>query len=266
MLGKLFKHDMAAVSRYLLPLHGVLILLTLVGRLLVSVTKTTALPRYVSTTCLIIYVLYIIFVACATIIYLISYFYKTMYGLEGYLTFTLPAKPWQLLASKTISAVLWELIDGVLVVLSIITLVMTKEVWNSAVNDFSYVFSRFQETYGYGLGTGIILPMVFCALASLTQGMLFFYLCLSIGQLSNKHRVAIAVGAFFGINIILQIISTTMVFSILPNNSYFYSQSGIDQFASLPRFLWTGFGVSVLLCVVFWLLNNYIMNRKLNLL
>lgn len=54
-----------------------------------------------------------------TSVFIVMHFYKTMVSDQGYLTNTLPVKMSTLINAKLLSAVLWEIIAGVLFILSI---------------------------------------------------------------------------------------------------------------------------------------------------
>ena len=67
----------------------------------------------------VLYFIYIIALFVMTSVFIVMHFYKTMVSDQGYLTNTLPVKMSTLINAKLLSAVLWEIIAGVLFILSI---------------------------------------------------------------------------------------------------------------------------------------------------
>lgn len=63
-----------------------------------------------------------------TVVFVLSDFQKTLYGEQGYLTFTLPVKSWMILASKVLVASVWFVIALVALLASMwVTVVVLKE-------------------------------------------------------------------------------------------------------------------------------------------
>lgn len=63
-----------------------------------------------------------------TVVFVLTDFQKTLYGEQGYLTFTLPVKSWMILASKVIVSAVWFIIALAALLASLwVTLVVLKE-------------------------------------------------------------------------------------------------------------------------------------------
>ncbi|MBQ8782502.1 MAG: hypothetical protein IJZ57_01870 [Clostridia bacterium] len=63
-----------------------------------------------------------------TVVFVLSDFQKTLYGEQGYLTFTLPVKSWMILTSKVLVATVWFVIALVALLASLwVTVVVLKE-------------------------------------------------------------------------------------------------------------------------------------------
>jgi len=254
---------MIAVSRLLLPLHVILIAMTVIGHFVLaagkSLTDSSVHYSQMSGIPYMFYFLFLFFTVCATFIYMLVYFYKSMYGDEGYLTFTLPADTWQILLSKSLTAVLWEVIDLFISMFSLMLLFFTDEMWVSFGELFSKLGYYFYREFGVRL-TGVpIILIIAVFLLALLQGILVFYLCFTIGQISNNHRVAAAIGVFFGINILLQIIVT---FAITP---FFSTVNYNNTYSNIMGFLTYSLIIEACVCTGCWLLTTYLMKHKLNL-
>ena len=69
-----------------------------------------------------VYVITLIGIFVATMLITIQRFYKSLLGDEGYLMFTLPVRPWQLITSKLIVSALWSIVSCVVAVGSIMVM------------------------------------------------------------------------------------------------------------------------------------------------
>ena len=132
MLGKLFKYEWRSISKLLLPIHGFVLLFALLSRFYFTISGgTDALLNTDSTiigtlTMLLIFALVIVISSIAIFTYIYSgyHFHKNVFTDQGYLTNTLPVTPSQLLLSKELAALLWLLIDVVVISISIFILVL----------------------------------------------------------------------------------------------------------------------------------------------
>lgn len=139
MLGKLFKYEWRSISKLLLPIHGFVLLFALLSRFYFTISGgTDALLNTDSTiigtlTMLLIFALVIVISSIAIFTYIYSgyHFYKNVFTDQGYLTNTLPVTPSQLLLSKELAALLWLLIDVVVISISIFILVGSTELFSN---------------------------------------------------------------------------------------------------------------------------------------
>ena len=100
MLAKLLKYDFKAMFKIFLPLWGVLLVVSGVNRLISGSPLAEGGGMGIFTSLLgVMYVLLIMAVMVVTTVIIIARFYQGLLKDEGYLMFTIPVKPWQLLAS-----------------------------------------------------------------------------------------------------------------------------------------------------------------------
>ena len=116
MLGKLIKHEFRALSRFLLPIHILLLVACLIGRFMFQAMATMDLPNVISIVSFVFLISIWIVVPCATSILIVVRYYKSLYTDEGYLTLTLPATRGQLLFSKAFAACVWSILDLAIVI------------------------------------------------------------------------------------------------------------------------------------------------------
>ncbi len=272
MLGKLLKHEFKATSR-ILPFSylacAVFFLVAFIARsILPDVSAAYQVPS-------VIFLLSGIAVMILTYVLLIMRFHKSMYGNEGYLTQTLPVSKGQLLASKMIPCAIW-MIAGTLVFLFVILGFAYL-----VTGDASVFFDMVKELYGASpLYTSYLL------ISLVTQSALFVtevFFALSLANTSKFLRNNIAFSIVF-------YILTTFVVSLLDilamlfvplgihtaadgsssfvfENMFGTMMNEINSTATAAAPITIGIGsliLDVILIVVFVLLTNYLLKRKIN--
>ena len=194
-------------------------------------------------------------------------FYKNMLGREGYLMFTLPVSVSKLIWSKLIVVMVW-------IILSVIVGSVAFMIVIFNFNDLKIVFSEFgnmmSQIFSGGIGfisimiEGILLVLVGCA-----SEVLSIYLCMAIGQLSDKHKGLCAVGAYIGISIIVG----NVVFAIIAGaGSTPFVLNLVERFL-MPMDPIQAMNVTLiamlLFCLieatVYFLVTKYLLTKKLNL-
>lgn len=272
MLGKLLKHEFKATSR-ILPFSylacAVFFLVAFIARsILPDVSAAYLVPA-------VIFLLSGIAVLILTYVLLIMRFHKSMYGNEGYLTQTLPVSKGQLLASKMIPCAIW-MIAGTLVFLFVILGFAYL-----VTGDASVFFDMVKELYGASpLYTSYLL------ISLVTQSALFVtevFFALSLANTSKFLRNNIAFSIVF-------YILTTFVVSLLDvlamlfvplgiqsavdgsssfvfENMFGTMMNEINSTATVAAPMTIGIGsliLDIILIVVFILLTNYLLKRKIN--
>lgn len=271
MLGKLMKYDFKALSRYLILIHAMLLITAALGRFL-FIGRLVDNPKSLSDTGAIImsigillYVILFMTAVFGTLLMIAIHFYKNLYSDEGYLTHTLPVSRTQLLISKTISGSVWTMIDEIMVILSILILVIYKPMIRefAAYQDEALRELGFPASVGYGK---IILAILVLLVISAVENVVMIYMSITVGQLFSNHRVLGAIVAYFSINTIIGIVSSVVggVYSVAAvmkadtmGDAYIY-----------PFFVKTfvfALVLEVVTSVVFYIITQLLMQRKLNL-
>lgn len=260
MLGKLIKHEWKAVGKVLAIMHVALLLMAVIGKIMLSIDVLQKMEvMWVSL--LGIYVLSVIAVGVGTHIYLAMRFYKNMYTDEGYLSFTLPVKPWEHIFSKTLISSIWILIDGVVIVASIFILVMYKGMGTEILQGWNQFVAEL--TAGGMVISWKVIQVVITAIISLVSIPLTYYFSISIGQLFNSHKMLAAVVVYFISVNVLQVVSTVIsagYLIVIPETVM--ETEMIDMFGGMLNI---GLIEQIIVAVGFWLIINFIMNKKLNL-
>lgn len=262
MLGKLIKHEFKATGRKLLPLCAACLVLGTLANLALrmeAIHSSDAL-QVVSTIILILFGISILAVTVGGFVILVLRFRDNLLTDEGYLMFSLPVSPHQLLLSKIITAALWCLIFMAVVLLSGLLAVLTPQIWTGAYQELTQLPSRLhidprQMVQLAELAAQSLLLLWLLAAAIL----LLFYASLAVGYSFANHKTLLSVVFFFVFFIASQIILTLILFG-----------GGLDfdppsVIAGAQAALWFVTGLVAAFCGVFYLITSLALKRRLNL-
>jgi hypothetical protein len=260
MLGKLMKHEMKAVSRLLFPIYMVLIVFTIAARIVVSL-HFEGVFEIIPGAVIGLYTLSIIAIFVVSFVIIIIRFYKNMVTDEGYLMFTLPVKPYQLINSKLIISLFWTILSIIAVLLSIGIVVATPENLVSFRSGFADLMRDIRNELGIANTVLLWFELPLMAFTAAINGILCVYACIAIGQLFSGHKVLGSFVAYIVYIVVMQVLS--VVFMIVAGNVFpvYFNQAAAITTVLLPvTILWT-----IVLSVIFYIVTNYIFNKKLNL-
>lgn len=218
MLGKLLKYELKSTSRLMGVLYlAVLIVAAIVGFLargtIWQATQGNGIAVVVSG---LIYTLLIMTLMIVTVVMILQRFYKNLLKGEGYLMHTLPVPTWMLVASKTISSLIWVLLSIITLIVSVVVLALTSVVGSGNLFALDWCslpwgdfFKLFQENAGE-----IILTIV-TAVIQIVRIILLVYTAMAIGAAAKRHKVFYSVLTFIVILIIIAIIGTLTNFNLI---------------------------------------------------
>lgn len=270
MLNKLLKYEFRATGRMFLPAYGLLIVMAVIQRIMIELNIYSSQNISVNILSVIIpaiFVSAIVAVFVITLVAMIDRFYKNLLGREGYLMFTLPVSVAQLMWSKIVVVVIWSILSLVAGILAFLIVFSEPQFFNQ----FFYELRMFTSKLN-GLGTGNVIAYsieaIIFMISSLVAFVFMIYLCLSIGQLSDKHKGLCAFGAFIGINIVLN----NIIAAILSGIFRHIDLGGIDNLISSMTYIGqihvsilTGILAMVIQAAIYFLVTRYILTNKLNL-
>ena len=143
----------------------------------------------------------VITLSISTLILIIQRFKGSVYDRHGYLTLTLPVSEHQILSAKLLGAFVWSLASTVVFLFSlyIIMSMIQPDVLISNVAEF--MLKNYTDNFWLAL-----ISYIFNTLASI----LCIYLSISIGQLFNEYRTALAVVAYIAIQVVLGFITLNL--------------------------------------------------------
>lgn len=287
MLGKLFKYDNKALSKILFPLSIGVILLSILTTIILksnlifnqNFDDDGIIAIIVDISTIILTAFCIIAIISTTFISLfliLQRYYKNLFSDEGYLTFTLPVKTSHIILSKLFSAVIWQIVVAISVIIGVFIFIFfgtSAEFINpDVVNFFSEFFKILGNldklipnihTYDF-----ILLPLeyiVWFIIANFTSFLLMF-LSITLGnQLAKKHKILAAVGMYFAISAVVSTVTSAIetVCFITPISTEADILSNGLTFPYLiiiPSVI-----ISIILGVGYFIANKYIIKNKLNL-
>lgn len=283
MLRKLMKHEWIATRRILLPVNLTIILITLVGCVFLATDilhSENSLPLVILLITL--YALSIMVLSLISNIYLLVRFYKNMFTAEGYLMFTLPVTPVQLLNSKLIVACLWSLFNTLLTLTSFFSLGFFSAYYSAIHGDsnpksaflsgFISVMSNgaqdsasFQDVFGYPPEKLIFLCFVLLLISaffSLTMG----YLSFTLGQLIEKHKLACSIVFYIAFYIGTQIVSSILMVVINLKTLFDSTLDALELTASIySSVIPTAIILHLILGILFYIITLFLIRKKVNL-
>jgi len=278
MLGKLIKHEWLSTWKVPTILCIYLGILTILGCIsfLSPMWKTdNFIIEIIAALSVMLYMLSLFAIGITVYVYFIIRFYRNMYTSEGYLTHTLPVKPWHHIFAKGFTYFSWMLISAVAMVCSaaliVITALSTVEgdmlyiVWEALQTEVMPEMNvMWKEMFGMSIG-GYTVTVLVAAFVSSIYSILMMYASMSIGQLFNKYKVLASFVAYAIINFVVNIIVTIVQ---IPAFKFTFEgaltgSSDISSFFSYT--IWSSVGTCAVLAVVFAFVTEYITRKKLNL-
>ena len=227
MFWKLVKYELQSVRKWYLGIYGIAILLSIPLGLMLRT----------------IYI--------ATIVLIIRRFAKTVFGREGYLTNTLPVSAHQLILSKLLVAFILDIISSLVILLSIGIIAAFCLDMKDILLATSYFGQILKEIGAFYL----FIPST---ILSMIAGILFYYLCISIGNLFNTNKVLMGFVAFFAIQAILFFIGFFFgLGAALTGDATYTAINNSSYIISLVQ--------SLILIAASYFGTYYIMTKRLNL-
>lgn len=278
MLGKLLKYEFKATSR-MLPLiyAGVLIFSVLLGFssrdgfILNDGSFYSPVMEKVFVLMVILYMIMIVGLIGITAIMILERFYRNMLKGEGYLMHTLPVPTWMHVASKTITAMVWEILAVIVFFVSALLIVLCSgELVGADLRDIlQAIFDNIDIFTGMNLLRLVV--SILELLVGFAASILFFYAAMAIGGAFNRHKVLYSVLVYLGINIIKSIINA--VFSLGPISRILavtvdtngVSPDGLSVDMQTMMYMLQGIGINLVYGAIAFALTVYFLQKKLNL-
>ena len=204
MFWNLVRYEFKNVNKWYLALYGAVLALSVIIGLQASAIKI--LPSQDQESIMLVFQAFIfggliITMSISTLILIIRRFKGSVYERQGYLTLTLPVSEHQIILAKLLGAFLWSLLSAVVFILSIYIFLVTVDPQIIDAYMIRYFFGHYLDSIGLSL-----ISYIFSTVA----GILCIYLSISIGQLFNEYRTALAVVAYIAIQVVLGFITLNL--------------------------------------------------------
>lgn len=291
MLRKLCKYEFRSIFRTIIPIYIVVIAVSIITSISIAMNVDYADVKYVDNSVqwaiemnlpyklqhIFTFVMSLAYFAVMvalfvlTVVIILQRFYKGLLCDEGYLMFTLPVKPWQLITSKGITAFVMTILSGIVSCISIFIMMLGSLPYPLkflaelfSLQNWIRIFGQLNETvpmWGVYVLEFIILVII-SSLASLYQ----IYASMAIGHLAKKNRILMSVVAYVAISMILSfvggIFGVFSAFAIQSSQNYLSINAGE---AFLHALLIFSVITSIIEFVVFFVITERILSKKLNL-
>lgn len=260
MLRKLLKYELKATARIFMPIYLVLIVFAFINHFMSFNASTFSVPQGITLT---LYIIILVGMFVATFIVMIQRFYKNLLSEEGYLMFTLPVRTWKHTLCKLLVSIMWIILSSIAALASIIIIALQEATLSEMFQGLGEVWDFVYSAIGTSIYQLIAL-MVVGYIISIITGILYIYLAIAIGNLSNNHKTLASVGAFLGIYTISEIISSLVL--VGADGQGPINMLLTEQYSQIPfGFLWLTIALSAIFGVIYFFVTNLILSRHLNL-
>lgn len=261
MLSKLFRYEFRSTGRMILPLYAGLILLTLFTRLFTWLGDFSNIIAIPAALFVILYVMAIIGMFAVTYIFLLRRFYTNLIGDEGYLSFTLPVKPWQHIVSKLVTAVVWIIATLIVALLSLLLMFASSDLFRNIYEMTVYLVNNSQVSY-----VMLVIEFIIVAIVSTAASMLMLYASMAIGQLMTGHKVIGAVVSFLVFYFITQILLGIGMYIVSQVNPQMWEIiNAANAVRGIAVMMLIIFAIQLVFGTVYFIITDYAFKNKLNL-
>ena len=262
MLGKLLKYEFRATGRVFLPRYGALVIFALINALLLSFREIPQLPAVLA---MLVYILLAIAVFVVTFIVMIQRFYKNLLSDEGYLMFTLPVKAWCHILCKLIVSTVWLIVSIAITLFTIFIMMFNANLFRATVELWNIVMADLLPYLGPQEYL-MIVEFLATMFISIIGSILTIYAAISLGHLFRRHRILAAFGGYIVLSIVSSLLSEFVyglfgTFRTLTSDATLAVQSAWI----LHKILYPGLIVTIVECILYFLITNFALSRKLNL-
>lgn len=221
MLGRLFKYELKATSKVLVPIYIAFIAITIISRVSIDLqVDEGSLWSFINGMGLFVFIISAITMFVATAIVIIWRFYRNTSSDEGYLLFTLPVKVDYIIISEFLCALIWGFLMSVFAVLGIFWMIFNRNVDDNIIN-FSYFGNILSSLTADGIKA--IFYLFLDILISTFQEIMSIYCAISLASLFNKHRLIFSATFYIGLLIVVNafaILIMNIVEKIFPSGVY----------------------------------------------
>ena len=284
MLRKLVKYELKSIYKFFFVLYAIIIAasITFISTIKTSCDALEVLGFSSGLLCM----FGMIALSVGLLVFTITRFNRSLLGDEGYLMFTIPTSTHNIIWSKAIAILIFNLLSVFVVVL-----VMILIAYFIGDLNFRNVDQGFIEVVNMAFkkpGTYLVIVLAIVhILVSIISSTMLIYASISFGQMPafKKHKNISAIGFFVVFSIVSEYIMTKLGYAGLDamfssfNARYYNLLQSVDQtnisqtmndvieiatqYSS--HFLLSFLGLSLIVLAVEYIITYYILDKKLNL-
>ena len=274
MLGKLLKHEFRATARTMLPMFGVVLVLSLLANLSFARSADTdsgALDILFGLF-IVAFFLGLFTMGVMSLVVMIQRFYKNVLGDEGYLTLTLPVNVHEILWSKLIVSFVWFLATGLIAIAAVFVAVFTltySELGEMLRNMPSFgemlrLFFEKTDITPWQL-TGAVAQFAAMIILSSLTACLHFYAAMALGHSFSNNKVLLSVVFFIAISFFFSFVTSLLGICTDGISLRVVEESGSAVIKSL-QVMTLGSAIYTLIeGAILYLLTTYCLKHRLNL-
>lgn len=268
MIWKLFKYDFRGVGKKLFPLYGLALLFALMSRFFVvetafngysvgdSLYESSPIFRVFSglvfgTAWIMVAAVFIV-----TFIMLLTKYFRSIYGEEGYLTHTLPISSSQKIIAKILTFYVWNLFAAIIAALCVFIMFFHWTAYMDFLEEFKEAFRYFLSIVtGREVFAGFLWLLIL--IISPIVSILEVYFCCAVGAMF-KHKFIAGVCAYIVLTFLLSMISNIT----LTDRLEYMMMYDYMPVLELPSILLI---TCVIYTAIFFFGTKYMLDRQLNL-
>ena len=285
MLKHVMKYEWKAVSRLLVLVHIAMLAFCALAYATTSLlAQKSGAFGALSTLFWVLYLLCIAVAAALTILVPAVRYYKSMYGEEGYLSHSIPAKTSTLILGRELVYLIWSLIDIFCILLPLVLGNWNDIIGAEGLPGLFSEFSRLAALAGAPLPLLLLYFFLF-GLSLVVLENLLAYFAISIGSYFSNHKGIASVIAYILSGIATEVIgSLVLLASFAPYHNQFdirvqaisadaqvtiggyqFYQESIAFARSMMHFSVICFFIVIGFCALFWSVSWYTADKKMNL-
>ncbi len=271
MLSKLFRYELKAVGRIMVPLHlaalGGAVVLGLMMRLERGSRQYFAEDlSFLLITLLILYSILFTAVIVMTGVLSVTRFHNNLLGTEGYLMFSLPAGTPALIISKVLSSIFWAFLSVVTGCLSGLLFIISYDLRDLIDFDWSLLDIRDLMEALRHADIGILILVLLSCVLGLAAVLIRIYAAMAVGHLWSSHRTLGAILAYLAFGVIEGWVGFFLTSRGLPSFGSFFLFEAIDNGAMSGATPWlTSIAGSLISIAIYGVITDLILDRRLNL-
>ena len=268
MVKKLYKHEFLAWLRVMPILYGIMLAMAAINRCIQLFENDSVYYDIIFGSSVTIYVIVLVAGIAAPLLFGVVRFYRNLFTGEGYLSFTLPVTPANHPWVKVVTAVSFSLLSVLVAALSGV-IITAGEVFHEVCKAAVYIVKEIPQALAGHLAL-YCLEMVVLAIVSAFAAYFLYYMCICVGQLSRKNRILAAVGVYFGVYLLTQILGTGLSIMMVVLEAAGVLDRLLMLIEEYPKetihiTLCAGILISAVIAAVCYLISHWVIRKKLNL-